>query len=464
MSTEPSAFVPSPLRGAVHRAGYWQRLDEAVRPEFRVDLYRPSHDDPFLRRERACRVPGCRTRLGPDDCYCRRHDRQWRDLGEPDPVEFLAVIPPTEPAMISGGRICAVVMCGNPVWAHRLCRAHDNMWKRRRRPAGFDTSAPPVRQARLCRVRNCGRPEAVIAYGLCASHRRHWSQAGEPPLDQFVGQARPVRNIEMIYSLLGLPPGPKLELQFVLQQRRDAVGAKLQPAAFVAVVEAVRSEDASCASLLDRSLVHWEGILSEPRASSLDCRELRLDLGFLRWAYAELALLVDDDPFASDVWLARRIKPGQEDDVRSIDWTRIPQPWLRDAAKRWARVRATTLTLGVVSNDARRLARFGDYLACQTTVRWPRDLTRPKIEAYLAHIAIELSATERNGTLSTLRMFLDDAAELGLLDLRRDTRIRRGDYPRRIEALPRFLPEPVMAVLETPESLAMLEDNGCATW
>lgn len=191
MSTEPSAFVPSPLRGAVHRAGYWQRLDEAVRPEFRVDLYRPSHDDPFLRRERACRVPGCRTRLGPDDCYCRRHDRQWRDLGEPDPVEFLAVIPPTEPAMISGGRICAVVMCANPVWAHRLCRAHDNMWKRRRRPAGFDTSAPPVRQARLCRVRNCGRPEAVIAYGLCASHRRHWSQAGEPPLDQFVGQARP---------------------------------------------------------------------------------------------------------------------------------------------------------------------------------------------------------------------------------------------------------------------------------
>lgn len=67
------------------------------------------------------------------------------------------------------------------------------------------------------------------------------------------------------------------------------------------------------------------------------------------------------------------------------------------------RLRATTLTLGVVSNDARRLARFGQYLAAETTVRSPRDLTRPKLEAYLARIAVELPAVERDGTLSTRR-------------------------------------------------------------
>lgn len=146
--------------------------------------------------------------------------------------------------------------------------------------------------------------------------------------------------------------------------------------------------------------------------------------------------------------------------MRTIDWGRIPQPWLRDAAKRWARLRVTTLTLGVISNDARRLARFANYLASQTTVRWPRDLTRPKLEAYLAHIAIELPATERDGTVSSLRMFLDDAADLGMLELRRDVRVRRGDHNRRKELVPRFLPEPIMAVLERRESLAMLEDNG----
>jgi hypothetical protein len=52
-----------------------------------------------------------------------------------------------------------------------------------------------------------------------------------------------------------------------------------------------------------------------------------------------------------------------------------------------------------------------------------------------------------------------DAAEFGMLDLRADVRVGRVDYPRRGEALPRFLPEPVMAGLEKP-SIALLEDNG----
>lgn len=210
-------------------AGYWRRLQALVRPEFRVELYRPAHDDPILRRDRACGVPGCRASLGPDDRYCRRHDLQWRDVGEPPHEDFLAVVPPTDPARISGGRVCNVAVCDNPQWAHGWCRAHDNMWKRRRQPDGFAQSATKVRQARLCRVPNCGRPEAVIACGLCGSHRRHWADAGEPPLEAFLANAKPVRNIEVVYSVLGLPAGPKLELQYVLQQRRDALGARIRP-------------------------------------------------------------------------------------------------------------------------------------------------------------------------------------------------------------------------------------------
>jgi hypothetical protein len=178
VSTQPLASVatlawPGP--------GYWERLESSVRAEFRIDMYRPAHDDPILRRERACAVPSCRMTLGPDDRYCRQHETQWADLGRPGPEEFLALIPPTEPARISGGRICAVVHCANPAWANGWCRAHDNMWKRRRGPADFEADAPVVRQARLCRVRDCGRPEAVIAYGLCASHRRHWPRPASRP-------------------------------------------------------------------------------------------------------------------------------------------------------------------------------------------------------------------------------------------------------------------------------------------
>ncbi len=113
-----------------------------------------------------------------------------------------------------------------------------------------------------------------------------------------------------------------------------------------------------------------------------------------------------------------------------------------------------------MSNDARRLARFGQFLASNTTVRWPRDLTREAIESYLAYLAVKFPPTERDGSISTIRRFLEDAADQGLLDLRRDARVRRSDYPRRPESVPRFLPERVMAVLEAPESMALLEDNG----
>ncbi len=457
MTTSPLASVPS-LPGA--GKGYWERLESSVRTEFRVDLYRPPHDDPILRPQRSCAVPGCRMTLVPDDSYCRRHDKQWRDMGEPDLAEFLAAIPPTMPTKIKGGRVCEVEHCANPVWARRWCRAHHDMWKRRKGPEGFEAAAAPVRQVLPCRVLHCGRPEAVIVYGLCASHRRHWTLAGEPPLEAFIAGAQRVRNIETAYSVVGLPPSPKLELQFVLQQRRDAVGAKLRPDAFLTMVEAVRSEGPSCRSILEHPLAYWEGLVVAASQRAPGRNGSGLKLGFMRWAYAELELLVDDDPWEGDVWHSRRIRPGHETHVRVIDWGRIPQGWLRDAAKRWGRLRAATLTLGVVSNDARRLARFGEYLASETTVRWPRDLTRPKLEAYLARIAVELPAVERDGTLSTLRMFLNDAAELGMLDLRADVRVRRVDYPRRAEALPRFLPEPVMAVLEKPESIALLEDNG----
>ncbi|MDQ1444531.1 MAG: hypothetical protein QOI20_995 [Acidimicrobiaceae bacterium] len=439
--------------------GYWDRLEVLVRPESRVDIYRPADNDPILRQQHSCAVPACRTNLAPKDLYCGRHEQQWHELGEPSLAEFLALVPPVEPHRISGGRICMVEGCENPKWSHGWCRTHDNMWKRLRQPEGFAATAPPVRQDRQCRVPNCGRPEQVIAYGLCGSHRRHWAAAGEPPLADFIAQAPPVRNMEIVFSFLGVAPGPKLELQFVLQQRRDVLQAQLRPAPFIAVVLALRSQGPSCRSILDLPVEFWEEAVVRSVRPGDRCSRV-LNLGFLRWAYAELSLLGPDDPFAPDIWQARRIKPGLDTDVRAIDWTRIPQPWLREAAKRWGRVRATTLTLGVVTNDARRLARFAQFLATSTTVRCSADITRDDIEAFLARIAVEHPPTEGGGTLSALRMFLDDAAENGLLELRREARVRRTDYPRPVTTLPRFLPESVMAVLEAPASLALLADNG----
>lgn len=248
--------------------------------------------------------------LDPENSYCGRHETQWREMGEPELAEFLAAIPPTMSTKIKGGRVCEVEHCANPVWARRWCRAHHDMWNRRHGPEGFEASALPVRQVLPCRVLHCGRPEPVIAYGLCAAHRRHWAQAGEPALAAFIAGAQRVRNIETAYSVVGLPPGPKLELQVVLQQRRDAVGARLRPDAFLTMVEAVRSEGASCGSILEHPLAHWEGLVVAASQPAPGRNGSGLKLGFMRWAYAELALLVDDDPWAGDVWYSKAHPAG----------------------------------------------------------------------------------------------------------------------------------------------------------
>ena len=54
-------------------------------------------------------------------------------------------------------------------------------------------------------------------------------------------------------------------------------------------------------------------------------QRLGLQPGVPALTYAELALLAADDPFAPDVWQARRIKPGERTHVRAIDWSRIPR-------------------------------------------------------------------------------------------------------------------------------------------
>ncbi len=47
-------------------------------------LLRRAVVDPILRQQRSCAVRGCRMTLGPKDSDCRRHEKQWRDMGEPD--------------------------------------------------------------------------------------------------------------------------------------------------------------------------------------------------------------------------------------------------------------------------------------------------------------------------------------------------------------------------------------------
>jgi hypothetical protein len=367
--------------------GYWRCLESAVRAEFRVDDYRPAAGDPVLRLTKAagCPVPGCRSGTASARPYCERHWQRWAAMGEPPSEEFLATVSPSKPAKRAGSAECPVDRCQNAGATKGWCRLHYVLWQGEGRPDNFAAAADPVAAIPSCRVPDCRRPEAAAVYGLCDAHRRMWKAEGRPPLERFVGEARAVQHVEKLYSFSRLPPGPKLELQFALQQRRDAGAARITPSCLTVLVDAIVRHDRDCRSILDRPLEEWERLL----AASTGIRPAGGNRGvqyraFLRWSYAELSLLGDTDPFLPDRWDVRRVKPSMPARNRWVDWSGIPQPWLREAAKRWGRVRMTTQGAATVTRDAYHLTDFASFLHEHTSVRASADVTRRQIEGYSA--------------------------------------------------------------------------------
>ncbi|MCA1703102.1 MAG: site-specific integrase, partial [Actinobacteria bacterium] len=211
---------------------------------------------------------------------------------------------------------------------------------------------------------------------------------------------------------------------------------------------------------LDRPLEEWERLL----AASTGIRPAEGNRGvlyraFLRWSYGELSQLCDVDPFLSDRWDVRLVKPNVPARNRWVDWSGIPQPWLREAAKRWGRVRITTQGAATVTRDAYHLTDFASFLQERTSVRAAADITRSQIEGYIGRLSVNGTSDQaRSRYLGTLRQFLTAASEQELLKLHPSATVRLGDLPTTARVLPRFLPDRVMAVLEAPESLALLPD------
>ena len=269
--------------------------------------------------------------------------------------------------------------------------------------------------------------------------------------------ANPVGAVQKIFVFAGLPPGPKLELQYAVQHRRDAQGARILPSRLAPLVKGIIAHDPCCRSILDRPLVEWENLLVgiAPAEGSPDGHAR----SFFRWTYAELSLLVDGDPFLLDRWDVRRVKPGTTRSSFCIDWSGIPQPWFREAAKRWGRVRMATRSAKTTHRDSKGLIDFAQFLDQRTAVTSPGDITRREIESYISHLDDgHVSDQLRSTRLSTVGLFLRNAREQELLDLQPNATVRPNDYPRPKGAVPRFFSESVMAVLEAPESMALLPE------
>ena len=149
---------------------------------------------------------------------------------------------------------------------------------------------------------------------------------------------------------------------------------------------------------------------------------------------------------------------------RTVRFGGIPQPWLKDLAKRWCRWRlATGLSAGLPARGARVLARFGSWLACQperspaprrSPGRCWNATSPPCMPSSAAGSCKESTSRSLNGFLTAVRQHEWDPG------LPASAMIFPEDYPARGERLPRALAEHVMAQIEDPANLDRWDDPG----
>jgi hypothetical protein len=147
--------------------------------------------------------------------------------------------------------------------------------------------------------------------------------------------------------------------------------------------------------------------------------------------------------WASDRWPLREVPHA---DLQStgrdgaILFDRIAQPWLKDAAKRWARARL--LAGGAPSTMAHyvgHIAAFSGWLADRMPeVVSPAGITRVVLEDWLLSIRSSgLAAGTKTSRVSAVRLFLEEQWEDGLARMPRTATIHAGEIPSEDGRLPR---------------------------
>ena len=138
----------------------------------------------------------------------------------------------------------------------------------------------------------------------------------------------------------------------------------------------------------------------------------------------------------------------------------IRQTWLRDPVKRWSRFRlATGCAFPTISAEARALTRFSRFLmTCHPEVTDEAGITRPVLEDYLSWLLTQgYSPATRALSLSMIRVFFDACHRHGWLPaLAANATVYVEELPFHHDEIARFIPEFVMAQLESDEALSKI--------
>jgi integrase len=331
-----------------------------------------------------------------------------------------------------------------------LCQAHS---RRFRRTPGMtmerflaDPRVRPLPALGSCTVAACAR-RAESEHGYCPTHYVRWRQAvttGHVIDERHWQLTQPAVSEGGLVSLRGLPPLVVTEVLFGVQQRTGD-GARIADVNLRAVCDALRRQQA--ASI---------GACAPERVPGKPARNLLAAMT----RQARRALADPGSEQAGDTWdLAIFGHAGR------LSFAGITQPWLREAAKSWARAelpRHRGAGASNVQSKVNGLVRLSESLRSRGDHGLgPAELGRPDIENFLSRLAyLESAATisryHRNVICRGVRAALAGIRGLGLTRAGQPAAGLPGDFavgPGDIPAGPergepgRDLPPEIMTVL-----------------
>jgi hypothetical protein len=277
----------------------------------------------------------------------------------------------------------------------------------------------------------------------------HTPHPPRPDIDTFAARFEPgwVVPADESIQLGGLPPQLQLEIQYTLQQRRDRRVGKLQPSVVARVVRLLAGSSAS--SLLDHDEDTWLAIADGTANDSLG----RALLLYARRAVADLAETGGwEGEYPRDI---RRMHRLGFEGRHTLRFDRIAQPWLRELAKRWVRLRLSS-GLGLEAGGGRVVVAIGRFSQFLTTVGVEHidQLDRQLLERYLADLHREPHPQHRSTHIGLLNGFFTAVRQHRWHpELPATAVFFPADHPRRPDKLPRALAEQVMTQLEQPANL-----------
>jgi site-specific recombinase XerD len=430
----------------------------AVRPEFRREVLVFDAADPVFGGPR-CGVRGCVRPLRSRG-LCQGHHHRWLHNGSPDLEEFTATASPRFAREVL--TCCQAPGCRFGMSGRGLCDRHLSAWRRAGRPElpEWLATLPKLNnQLRaVCLIPDC-ELWAQPTSPFCRTHHRTWIVRGRPELDGYLTRFDDAYDrgglpaYETV-DLRGLPSQLKLEMQYVLQRRRDEETIKTPADPVRGLVTFLL--DSRLDSFLDWNEETWR------QRFTADNSRKRVHLALAIYAHSAVEDLAHgsgwDMEYPRDTWRLRKL--GITHARATIAFGGIVQPWLKDLVKRWTRWRLST---GLGANQAAygplALTRFSAFLA-RAGVDGMAAIDRRLLERYLADLHAEYAGRTTHGRhIGQLNTFFDairrhhwDSA------LPATATIYPEDYPKHGYRPPRALAEHVMNQLEDPANLDRWDD------